>query len=217
MIDKKIIKFLVACTIFVVVISFILPVILIKVCGIDFQNYGSYGGFFGCFSALTSALAFGGLIYTIILMKNQLNESIKIKQADYLHGFVEKIAYDSDVVEFVNLIDYKLVDWYNKDFHKGSKYERVADKTLLYLSYELYLKKEGAISDGEFHFMKYYLKRILNDRQTQDYLYNLFHFDKEEFLYKNLVEYADEQGWISPDFYDKKSWENGRFHRYLNF
>ena len=53
-------------------VSFVLPEILIKEYGFDFNKYGVYGDLFGCFNSLMSALAFGGLIYTIILQRKDL-------------------------------------------------------------------------------------------------------------------------------------------------
>lgn len=53
-------------------IAFILPLILVKWVGINFNDLGTYGDFFGCFNSMVSALAFGGLIYTIILQRQDL-------------------------------------------------------------------------------------------------------------------------------------------------
>ncbi len=53
-------------------IAFILPLILVKYDGIKFDDLGTYGDFFGCFNSLVSALAFGGLIYTIYLQRRDL-------------------------------------------------------------------------------------------------------------------------------------------------
>lgn len=65
---KKIL--LIAC--FVILVAFILPLCLVKLCGIDFSQLGTYGDFFGSFNSLVSLLAFGGLIYTIHLQREDL-------------------------------------------------------------------------------------------------------------------------------------------------
>ncbi len=56
----------------IVFIAFALPVLLVKCFGVDFDKLGTYGDFFGSFNALVSALAFGGLIYTIYLQRKDL-------------------------------------------------------------------------------------------------------------------------------------------------
>lgn len=60
------------CLLVVFFVSFVLPEILIKEFGFNFEKYGVYGDLFGCFNSLMSALAFGGLIYTIILQRKDL-------------------------------------------------------------------------------------------------------------------------------------------------
>ena len=216
----------------VVFVSFVLPIILINVCGFDFNRYGVYGDLFGCFNLLVSMLAFAGLIYTIYLqredlelqrndfvetrkelklqaeaqmnqtqlMADQLQKSIKFKKADFLHDIVEKITFDKDIVAFIRKIDYGNEKWYDENFHTGSENERLADKALSYLSFILYLRQNKVITDSEFIFVKYILKRVLEDEQVFKYLNFLFHFDKNNFMYKNLVDYAIEKKWY-------KSWE----------
>lgn len=53
-------------------IAFGLPLFLVKYLKVDFNDLGTYGDFFGCFNSMVSALAFGGLIYTIILQRQDL-------------------------------------------------------------------------------------------------------------------------------------------------
>lgn len=235
------------CFFIVIFVSFVLPEILIRGYGIDFDKFGVYGDLFGCFNSLVSALAFGGLIYTITLqrkdlelqrqdynqtreelkkqalaqsnqsklMESQLNESIKMKKADYLHDIIDKMMFDSDIVSFINMVDYSDKIWYNEEFHKEHTTERLADKTFTYLSYVLYLKKEGIICDKEFHFAEYILKRTLINHQVHCYLYNLYHFDKPNFMYQNLIDYARKKKWLNSNFYDKKAGEKGAFPVYL--
>ena len=65
-------KIIVSISLAVISIAFVLPLILVKCSGVDFSNLGTYGDFFGSFNALVSALAFGGLIYTIYLQRKDL-------------------------------------------------------------------------------------------------------------------------------------------------
>lgn len=237
-----------ACFLIVIFVSFVLPEVLIKEYEINFEKFGVYGDLFGCFNSLMSALAFGGLIYTIMLqrkdlelqrqdynqtreeikkqavaqtnqselMRSQLNESVKIKKADYLHDIIEKLMFDSDIVSFIDLVDYREKKWYDENFHKNHTTEKLADKTLTYLSYVLYLKKEDIICDKEFHFVEYILKRTLTNDQVHSYLYNLYHFDRPNFLYQNLLDYAKEKGWLKSNFYDKNAGKRREYPVYLN-
>lgn len=231
--NKKIIVMIVlVVSLGVMFFSFVLPWILIGSYGFDYSKYGVYGDLFGCFNSLMSALAFGGLIYTIVLqrkdlelqredfrqtreelglqaraqkeqaqlMADQLRESANYKKADFLHDIVEKLTFDTDIVAFIRKIDYGKERWYDDEFHTGSENERLADKTLTYLSFVLYLRQNKVITETEFHFAKYVLKRILEDEQVFEYLRFLFHVDKKNFVYKNLVDYAVEKKWY-------KSWE----------
>lgn len=232
---KMLYMFVVGITVFVLIVyvSFLLPVSLIKDYGMDFSKIGEYGDMFGSFNSFMSALAFVGLIYTIMrqrkefnrtqqdvqnqlflqleqskLMDAQLHESIKVKKAEFLHDIMEKVAFDQDIVEFINKTDYKKIRWYNENFHGGSRDERLADKTLSFLSYILYLKNEGVISERELYFVKYILKRVLTDHQVHCYLFNLYHFDKSNFLYQNLIDYAKHESWLASDFFDKNAGGN---------
>lgn len=64
----------IVCLSFIILgIAFILPLILVKYDGVKFEDLGTYGDFFGCFNSLVSALAFGGLIYTIYLQRRDLD------------------------------------------------------------------------------------------------------------------------------------------------
>jgi uncharacterized protein (DUF2225 family) len=69
----------------VVFVAFLLPLFLVKKCGVDFEKLGQYGDFFGSFNALVSLLAFGGLIYTIHLQRKDLElqrEELKLTREE---------------------------------------------------------------------------------------------------------------------------------------
>lgn len=81
----KKIFFAIPLVILVLLIFFGLPIILAKYCGINLDTLGTYGDFFGSFNALVSALAFGGLIYTIILQRKDLKlqrEELKLTREE---------------------------------------------------------------------------------------------------------------------------------------
>lgn len=62
-----------------------LPIILVKYCGFNLNTLGTYGDFFGSLNTLVSALAFGGLIYTIILQRKDLklqHEELKLTREE---------------------------------------------------------------------------------------------------------------------------------------
>ena len=56
----------------VILILFLLPVLLQVYLGIDENRLGVYGDFFGSINAFVSALAFAGLIFTIVLQRKDL-------------------------------------------------------------------------------------------------------------------------------------------------
>lgn len=65
-------KILILLAFIIVFISFIVPLVLVNYFNIDFSQLGTYGDFFGSFNSLVSLLAFGGLIYTIQLQRDDL-------------------------------------------------------------------------------------------------------------------------------------------------
>lgn len=59
-------------TVLVVVVLFSIPILLHQYLGIKGESLGVYGDFFGSINTFVSALAFAGLIYTIILQRADL-------------------------------------------------------------------------------------------------------------------------------------------------
>lgn len=59
-------------TVLVVVVLFSIPILLHQYLGIKGESLGVYGDFFGSINTFVSALAFAGLIYTIVLQRADL-------------------------------------------------------------------------------------------------------------------------------------------------
>lgn len=101
------------CT-FCILVAFILPIILIKGFGINFDGLGTYGDFFGGFNALVSLLAFGGLIYTIHLQRKDLElqrEELKLTREELKRQAEAQEAAAKEQAKQVSLLEEQL----NKD------------------------------------------------------------------------------------------------------
>lgn len=146
----------------------------------------------------------------------QWKKSVKIQRAGYINELIEKIRTDVDIKEIVYIFDYNH-PWYSPDFHDGGKFEIKMDKTLSYFSYICYLFESHLISKKEFKFFKYEIDRILNNKQTQNYFYNLFHFANKNnapITFEYLFKYGKKNKKFDTDFYNPKS---EKYVHYLNF
>lgn len=146
----------------------------------------------------------------------QWKESVKIKKAEYLNELTEKIRTDDDISDMIYILDYNQ-EWYNKSFHQSGEFERKMDKTLSYFSYICYLFDNNLIEKSEFNFFKYEIDRILMNRSTIKYFYNLYHFSKKcdaPITFKFLFEYGEKEKIYDNDFYNVKS---KKYPHYLNF
>ena len=131
-----------------------------------------------------------------------------IKKASYINELLEKMRFGPDIKEVMYLFDYN-DDWYNMGFHDNKTLEPKVDKALSYLSYICYLRKQRIISKREFCFFEYQINRTLMNSQTQDYLYNLYHFaqrSKASISFSPLIVYGKKAKIITDDFYDKTSY-----------
>ncbi|MEE0265210.1 MAG: hypothetical protein UD936_06235, partial [Acutalibacteraceae bacterium] len=141
---------------------------------------------------------------------------IKIKRAEYLNDLTEKIRTDDDISEIVYVLDYDQM-WYNDSFHKSGEFERKMDKTLSYFSYICYLFENNLIEKSEFNFFKYEIDRILMNRSTINYFYNLYHFSRKcctPMTFKFLFEYGEKEKVYDEEFYNTRS---KIYPHYLNF
>lgn len=147
---------------------------------------------------------------------HQWKKSVKIKRAEYLNELTEKIRTDEDISEMIYILDYKQA-WYDNTFHQSGEFERKMDKTLSYFSYICYLFDNNLIEKSEFNFFKYEIDRILMNRSTINYFYNLYHFSEKcgaPITFKFLFEYGEKQKLFDKEFYNSKSDE---YPHNLNF
>lgn len=150
----------------------------------------------------------------------QWRRNVLLKRANYINELTEKIRTDDSIRYAVYLLDYGDI-WYSGQFHGSGELELKIDKTLTYFSYICYLKKQHIISGKEFSFFKYEIERILMNQQTQDYLYNLYHFSqkfKMPFTFHHLFIYGRKQNYFDKAFFDINAYKtNTKYHHYLNF
>ena len=67
--------------------------------------------------------------------------------------------------------------------------------------------------------MSYYVKRVLKNRDTINYLYNLYCFSKKqsiEFIFSDLLDFAIKENFID-DEEDFRNPQSGKYPKYLNF
>ena len=154
------------------------------------------------------ALISGGIAFC------KWRKDAKLKRAEYMEKLIKEIR-KGDKMQFY-LFEYNKV-WYDENFHKGGTIEQNVDYTLSYLSFLCYLYEQKIISKKEFKFFEYELKRILTNKQLQNYIYNVYHFSKAQdkpMMFPYLFEYAKKNGYINNEFWNEKSDE---YKHYLNF
>ena len=156
-------------------------------------------------------VAFCSLIVAIIgavFAYAQWKKSMQIKRAEYLYELLEKIRTDEDIREANYLFQYEDNLWYDEKFHNSGNLERKVDKTLNFFSYICYLAYGDLITDEEFCLFDFDIKSALNDIQTKNYLFNLYHFSNKSgrvipFYY--LYQYGQDNNMFDEDFYNENS------------
>jgi len=149
----------------------------------------------------------------------QWRKNLLLKRADYINELTEKIRTDVDIKDTIYIFDYS-EPWYDQNFHSSKELEIKVDKTLSYFSYICYLKANRIISEKEFGFFKYEIKRILINPYVQDYFYNLYHFANRNnvpITFDYLFKYG-RKSVFDATFFDKFAYKTSSiYHRYLNF
>ena len=136
------------------------------------------------------------LISIITPMYNLFNfdKTNDVHRAKFFKEIMEKLRFDKDMIDALNAIDYG-DDWYNDDFPR-SELEIKVDKVFSYLSYVCYLYKEKVIHKNEFDLFEYKIKRVCQNKSSQNYLKFLYHFSRkcgiEKHTYNDLMEYMFE-------------------------
>lgn len=147
-------------------------------------------------------------------------KNLSLIPAKHINELAEKIRTDKDIEDIIYLIEYD-IKWYNESFHGNKCIERAVDKTLVYFTHAIYLRKKRIIGKKEFVFFEYNIKRMLSNLQMEDYFYNLYHFSEKKnlpFPFKSLLEYAEKNRLFDNDFRDSAAYQrNSKYHHYLNF
>jgi hypothetical protein len=157
------------------------------------------------------------------------------KRADYTRSMIEMTQSDADIRETFYLIEYD-DKWYSRDFHENKSKEPKMDKMLVFYSYICYLKEQKLFAKEDFAFFEYQLRRILENSQVQDYLYNLYHFSyqtKKKFSFKRWLGFKKElknqfsfhylfaygkKLYFEADICKKDAHEiSDKYHKYLNW
>lgn len=144
-----------------------------------------------------------------IFAYQQWKYSNKTKRADFIDQILNKLRFDREMVETINMIDYDF-SWYDESFHHNHKeLEYRVDKTLSYLSYICYLIKEKHISKQDFIILEYEINRACVSPDVQCYLWNLYHFSitqKSKCSFQYLIDYGIQNNLIEEiEFMNPKS------------
>ncbi len=170
-------------------------------------------------SIMSVIVAVMGLCYGLY----QWRKSTQVKRAEFVFNIYEKLRLEKDTMNAMYMIDYEK-SWYEKDFHskeknRDSDKEYGIDRLLSILSYICYLRKEGCIEDKEFLLFKYDIDRVSKSYQCQNYMWNVYHFSKDELHtscpYNGIIEYAIISGMLPKDIF--YSPEEGFYRNFVDF
>jgi len=59
----------------------------------------------------------------------------KVKRAEFVNQIIEKLRFDPEMVETMDMIDYDEFHWYDAKFHSSGGTETKIDKLFSYLTY----------------------------------------------------------------------------------
>ena len=115
-----------------------------------------------------------------IFAYRQWTVSNKTKRTELIKQVMEQLRFDKEMVDTMYLVEYDDT-WYDDNFHnRDDDLEYRIDKLLSYLSYICYLKTENHINNKEFRILRYEVNRVCTSPCVQTYLWNLYHFSREE-------------------------------------
>jgi hypothetical protein len=146
----------------------------------------------------------------------QWDRTNKINRAKYINELTDKIRSDDDIRETLYKLEYD-EKWYSQNFYNSGEPELKLDKTLSYFSYICYLRHMKIISEKEFSFFKYQIRRLLGNAGMQGYLFNLHHFSNHigtPMTFHYLLEYGNKHEMFPASFFNKDSNE---YEKKLNF
>ena len=137
------------------------------------------------------------------------SSATKTKRSEFTIQILEKLRFDKEMALTMNSIDYDMFSYDNFFHNSDKKLEYNIDKLLSYLSYVCYLYEEDNISKKEFAILKYEVTRVCISEPVQSYLWNLYHFSKQQGTtcsFQYLIDYGIKYGLIDPNsFYDPTS------------
>ncbi|MCL2645679.1 MAG: hypothetical protein FWD61_01585 [Phycisphaerales bacterium] len=143
----------------------------------------------------------------------------KTKRAEFISQIIEKLRFDPEIPKIMYLLDYDQ-QWYDANFHGGSKIEEKIDKLFSYLTYICYMRKHKNISNREFCILDYEIRRVCQNKQGQAYLWNLYHFSRKmetQCSFHDLIEYLRNKVLSAEQKERFDSKDNGDYPKFLNF
>lgn len=157
-------------------------------------------------------IAFVVCIFTCV----QIWKKIEMSHAEQVAKMLDKVWSNPEMVKLYYQIEYGGPStWYDGSFH-NSDMEKTVDGFLRQYEYIMLLRKRGLLRKGEFHFFEYYIKRIVGDKNMQDYFYNLYRFCKKNtFPYPKLLKYMINNGFLNADEFEKR--DSMVYKKVLNF
>ncbi len=155
-----------------------------------------------CIQLISVIIAFA----TCSFLGIQIWQKVRMSHAEQVAKMIDKIQYDPKLQNLFYDIEYNRFQ-YSSDFH-GSDLEKTVDELLHHYEYVLYLQERGLLKKQEFLFFEYDIQRIVENKNMQDYLFNLYHFvdwGSLSFKYQRLLSYGRNEGCISAEFDNPKS------------
>lgn len=126
----------------------------------------------------------------------------KVRRSETLSKLIFRIWSDEEIRSAIYMFEYD-GSWYNGGF-RDAETEIQVDKTLQYLSYICYLRKQGLIKNNEFDVFEYEIERLFQNDCTIDYFNFLKGFSedvvgkrngKAPFPFQDLLDFGIENGY----------------------
>ena len=194
--NRKYLIFALILTIIIIVVQLIAGVFMWKF--ISPENRGVFGDMFGAVNTLFSGLAFGGVIYTIILqmkeleltraeyarsteelkrssdaLKEQINITIKDQKTRSQGELIKELFDDSELRKFFYKVDYEEFKFdTNKEFlekFKGSDDERRLDSLLFKYNYVGKLVRDQYLDIDDINFLIFPMLQVYNNLDIKRY------------------------------------------------
>lgn len=155
-------------------------------------------------------------IVSVIFVGAQLRQKVRSDHAKYVAEMMDKTRSNPVMLDLFTMLDYQKFK-YDIDFH-DSEIERIVDNLLHHYEYILYLKEKKMLKKDEFGFFEYNIQRIIGNCEMRNYLFNLYHFKKNNnlsFKYERLLNYGRKKGLIDSEEFEKKN--SFKYKKVLSF